>query len=85
MKATAEQDGNELVTFLGLSAVCRLSAKSLRLTGLRTHGLLSQREHSPYEIGRTKRSTCDPQHFSGPSECLSSLTVNVRGLIGAVK
>ena len=28
---------------------------------------LSQREHSRYEIGRTKRSTCDPQHFSGPS------------------
>ena len=53
--------------FIGLrqSAAFR---KSLWSTGLRTHGLLlSQREYSLYEIGRTKRSTCDPQHFSGPS------------------
>ena len=32
MKATAEQDGNELVNFIALSAVWRLSAKSPWLT-----------------------------------------------------
>ena len=56
MKATAEQDGNELVNFIALSAVWRLSAKSPWLTF--------------YLFFWTRRSTCDPQHFSDPSVCL---------------
>jgi hypothetical protein len=53
--------------FIGLSAVRRLPQITLvdRVTNPRAS--LSQREQSRYEIGRTKRSTCDPQHFSGPS------------------
>ena len=54
MKATAEQDGNELVNFIGLSAVCRLF-RQITLVGRVTNprASLSQRQHSPYEIGRT--------------------------------
>ena len=59
--------------FIGLSAIRRLPQITLvdRVTNSRAS--LSRREHSPYEIGRTKRSTCDPQHFSGPSVRLREL------------
>ena len=66
MKATAEQDGNEPeIHWTQRSPPPSANHSGRQVTNPRAS--LSQREHSPYEIGRTKRSTCDPQHFSGPS------------------